>query len=132
MLSSPPARCSSGDGHTSHLILCRPLLLLPPIPPSIRVSSNESTLRMRWPEYWPCSHSRAMPSFPSQLEWKIGLAWANTRGILNSPSTWILVRHRHFFKKKREYSSCDCNENRFNSVILNTYNVKKYSQKKEC
>src|SRR5574341_135576 len=36
--------------------------------------------------YWPCSHSRAIPSFPSQLEWKIGLAWANTRGILNSPS----------------------------------------------
>ena len=36
----------------SHLILCRPLLLLPPIPPSIRVLSNESTLRMRWPKYW--------------------------------------------------------------------------------
>ena len=36
--------------------------------------------------YWPCSHSRAIPGFPSQLEWKIGLAWANTRGILNSPS----------------------------------------------
>ena len=36
--------------------------------------------------YWPCSHSRAMRSFPSQLEWKIGLAWANTRGSLNSPS----------------------------------------------
>ncbi len=36
--------------------------------------------------YWPCSHSRAIPSFPSQLEWKIGLPWANTRGILNSPS----------------------------------------------
>ena len=36
--------------------------------------------------YWPCSHLRASPSFPSQLEWKIGLAWANTRGILNSPS----------------------------------------------
>ena len=35
----------------SHLILCRPLLLLPPIPPSIRVFSNESTLRMRWPKY---------------------------------------------------------------------------------
>ena len=39
-----------------------------------------------WNVYWPCSHSRAIPSFPSQLEWKIGLAWANTRGILNSPS----------------------------------------------
>ena len=37
---------------SSHLILCRPLLLLPPIPPSIRVFSNESTLRMRWPDYW--------------------------------------------------------------------------------
>ena len=36
--------------------------------------------------YWPCSHSREIPSFPSQLEWKIGLPWANTRGILNSPS----------------------------------------------
>ena len=37
---------------SSHLILCHPLLLLPLIPPSIRVFSNESTLRMRWPKYW--------------------------------------------------------------------------------
>ena len=37
---------------SSHLILCRPLLLLPPILPSIRVFSNESTVRMRWPKYW--------------------------------------------------------------------------------
>ena len=37
---------------SSHLILCHPLLLLPPIPPSSRVFSNESTLRMRWPKYW--------------------------------------------------------------------------------
>ena len=37
---------------SSHLILCRPLLPLPPIPPSIRVFSNESTLHMRWPKYW--------------------------------------------------------------------------------
>ena len=37
---------------SSHLILGHPLLLLPPIPPSIRVFSNESTLRMRWPKYW--------------------------------------------------------------------------------
>ena len=40
-----------------HLILCHPLLLLPPIPPSIRVFSNESTLRMRWPKYWSFSFS---------------------------------------------------------------------------
>ena len=42
---------------SSHLILCRPLLLLPPIPPSIRVFSNESTLRMRGPKYWSFSFS---------------------------------------------------------------------------
>ena len=41
----------------SHLILCHPLLLLPPIPPSIRVFSNESALRMRWPKYWSFSFS---------------------------------------------------------------------------
>ena len=42
---------------SSHLILCRPLLLLPPIPPSIRVFSSELTLRMRWPKYWSFSFS---------------------------------------------------------------------------
>ena len=42
---------------SSHLILCRPLLLLPPIPTSIRVFSNESTLRMKWPKYWSFSFS---------------------------------------------------------------------------
>ena len=41
----------------SHLILCHPLLLLPSIPPSIRIFSNESTLRMRWPKYWSFSFS---------------------------------------------------------------------------
>ena len=42
---------------SSHLILCRPLFLLPPIPPSIRVFSSESTLRVRWPKYWTFSFS---------------------------------------------------------------------------
>ena len=42
---------------SSHLILCHPLLLLPPIPPGIRVFSNESTLCMRWPKYWSFSLS---------------------------------------------------------------------------
>ena len=42
---------------STHLILCRPLLLLPPIPPSIKVFSNELTLRMRWPKYWSFSFS---------------------------------------------------------------------------
>ena len=42
---------------SNHLIICRPLFLLPPIPPSIRVFSNESTLCMRWPKYWSFSFS---------------------------------------------------------------------------
>ena len=42
---------------SSHLILCHPLFLLPPIPPSIRVFSSESTLRIRWPKYWSFSFS---------------------------------------------------------------------------
>ena len=42
---------------SSHLILCRPLLLLPPIPSSIRVFSDESTLHIRWPKYWGFSFS---------------------------------------------------------------------------
>jgi len=43
--------------HPANLIFCHPLLLLPPIPPSIRAFSNESTLRMRWPNYWSFSFS---------------------------------------------------------------------------
>ena len=52
---------------SSHLILCRPLLLLPSIPPSIRVFSNESTLRMRWPKYWSFSFSISPSSEHSVL-----------------------------------------------------------------
>ena len=54
---------------SSHLILCRPLLLLPPISPSIRVFSNESTLRMRWPKYWSFSFS-IIPS-NEYLHWRM-------------------------------------------------------------
>ena len=59
---------------SSHLILCHPLLLLPPIPPSIRVFSNESTFRMRWPKYWSFSFSiipsREIPELISfRMDW---------------------------------------------------------------
>ena len=47
---------------SSHLILCRPLLLLPPIPPRIRVFSNESALHIRWPKYWSFSFSISSPN----------------------------------------------------------------------
>uniref|UniRef100_A0AC11CXS6 Uncharacterized protein n=1 Tax=Ovis aries TaxID=9940 RepID=A0AC11CXS6_SHEEP len=53
---------------SSHLILCLPLLILPPIPPSIRVFANESTLHMRWPKYWSFSLS-IIPS--KEIPWLI-------------------------------------------------------------
>ena len=49
---------------SNHLVLCRPLLLLPPIPPSIRVFCNESTLRMRWPKYWSFSFTSSLQRNP--------------------------------------------------------------------
>ena len=58
---------------SSHLIVGRPLLLLPPIPPSIKVFSNESTLRMRWPKYWGFSFiipSKGIPGLISiRMDW---------------------------------------------------------------
>ena len=58
---------------SSHLILCRPLFLLPPIPPSIRVFSNESTLCMRWPKYWSFSFSiipsKEHPGLIFRMDW---------------------------------------------------------------
>ena len=55
--SSPRLTSIESVMPSSHLILCRPLLLLPPIPPGIRDFSNESTLCMRWPKYWSFSFS---------------------------------------------------------------------------
>ena len=59
---------------SSHLILCHPLLVLPPIPPSIRVFSNESTLHIRWPKYWSFSFS-IIPSkeHPGLISFRMGL-----------------------------------------------------------
>ena len=55
--SSPKLMCIESVMPSGHLILCCPLLLLPPIPPRIRLFSNESTLHMRWPNYWSFSLS---------------------------------------------------------------------------
>ena len=70
---------------SSHLILCRPLLLLPPIPPSIRAFSNESTLRMRWPKYWSFSFSISPSSeHPGLIFRKDWLDLLSVQGTLKS------------------------------------------------
>ena len=68
---------------SSHLILCRPLLLLPQIPPSIRVFSNESTLRMRWPKYWSFFF---LPSSKS-CKWMVTMDWGFQQ-ILSHAQPW--------------------------------------------
>ena len=77
---------------SSHLILCHPLLLLLPIPPSIRVFSNESTLRMRWPKYWNFSFniipSKEIPGLISfKMDWLDPLAVQGTLKSLQHHSS---------------------------------------------
>ena len=89
---------------SSHLILCRPLLLLPSIPPSIRVFSNESTLGMRWPKYWSFSFSiipsKEIPGLISfRMDWLDHLAVQGTPKSLlqhHSSKAWILQRSAFF------------------------------------
>ena len=83
---------------SSHLILCHPLLLLPPIPPSIRVFSNESTLRMRWPKYWSFSFS-IIPSKEIQgwspSEWT-GWISLQSKGLSRVFSNTTVQKHQFF------------------------------------
>ena len=88
---------------SSHLILCRPLLLLPLIPPSIRVFSNESTLRMRWPKYWSFSFSispsKEHPGLIFRMDWLDLLAVQGTLKSLlqHHSSKALLLRCSAFF-----------------------------------
>ena len=89
---------------SSHLILCRPLLLLPPIPPNIRVFSSESTLRMRWPKYWSFSFSiipfKEIPGLISfRVDWLDLLAVQGTLKSLHQhhSSKASILRRSAFF-----------------------------------
>ena len=90
---------------SSHLILCHPLLLLLPIPPSIRVFSNESTLRRRWPKYWSFSFSiipsKEIPGMISfRMDWLHLLAVQGTlKSLLQHHSSKAsILWHSAFFK----------------------------------
>ena len=86
---------------SSHLILCH-LLLLPPILPSIRVFSNESTLHMRWPKYWSFSFS-IIPSKENQdwspLEWT-GWISLQSKGLSRVFSTTTVQKHQFLHNHK--------------------------------
>ena len=88
---------------SSHLILCHPLLLLPPIPPSITVFSNESTLLMRWPKYWSFSFSIILLKEHSglisfRMDWLDLLTVQGTlKSLLQHPSSKASVLQRSAF-----------------------------------
>ena len=89
---------------SSHLILCHALLLLPPVSPSIRVLSNESTLHIRWPEYWSFSFSvipsKEIPGLISfRMDWLDLLAVQGTLKSLlqHHTSKASIPRHSAFF-----------------------------------
>ena len=84
---------------SSHLILCRPLLLLPPIPPSIRVFSNESTLRMRWPKYWSFSFNISPSNeHPGLISFKMDwLGLLGVQGTLKRVFYNTTVQKHQFF-----------------------------------
>ena len=87
---------------SSHLILGRPLFLLPPIPPSIRVFSSESTLRMRWPKYWGFSFSiipsKEIPGLIFRMDWLDLLAVQGTlKSLLKHHSSKASVLQRSAF-----------------------------------
>ena len=99
--SSPKLMSIESVMPSSHLILCCPLLLLPPIPPSIRVFSNESTPCMRWPKYWSfsLSPSNAHPGLISfRVDWLDLLAVQGTLRSLLQPhsSKASILRHSKF------------------------------------
>ena len=86
---------------SSHLILCRPLLLLPPIPPSIRVFSNESTLHIRWPKYWSFSFSiipsKEHPGLISfRMDW-LNLLAGTLKSLLQHHSSKASILQRSAF-----------------------------------
>src|SRR5574337_12811 len=101
--SSPRLTSIESVMPSSHLILCRPLLLLPPILPSIRVFSNESTLRMRWPKYWSFSFSiipsKEIPGLISfRLDWLDLLAVQGTlKSLLQHHSSKVSILQRSAF-----------------------------------
>ena len=94
---------------SSHLILCRPLLLLPPVPPRIRVFSNESTLCMRWPKYWSFSFniipSKEIPGLIFRMDWLDLLAVQGTlKSLLQHHSSKAsILQHSAFFTVQLSY-----------------------------
>jgi len=96
--SSPKLTSIESVMPSSHLILCRPFLLLPPIPPSIRLFSNESTLCMRWPKYWISALASVLLKNTqdwSSLEWT-GWISLQSKGLSRVFSNTIIQKHQFF------------------------------------
>ena len=83
---------------SSHLILCHPLILLPPVPPSIRIFSNESTLHIRWPKYWSFSFSISPSNkHPGLISFRMDLLdLLQSKGLWRVFSNSTVQKHQFF------------------------------------
>ena len=129
---------------SSHLILCCPLLLLPPIPPGIRVFSNESTLHMRWPKYWSFSFSiipsKEIPGLISfRMDWLDLLAVKGTLKHLlqhhSSKASILLCSAFFIVQLSHPYMTTGnqkVNINYFKNCITDTKNFFSYNIQSIC
>ena len=109
---------------SSHLILCCPLLLLPPITPNIRVFSNETTLHMRWPKYWSFSLSIS-PSNEHPGVVSFRMDWLDLLAVYGIVSTFLFPETIHWWyillRDKKEVNYRSSNQRNFpgGSVVKN-------------
>ena len=121
---------------SSHLILCRPLFLLPPVPPNIRVFSSESTLCMRWPKYWSFSFSiRPSKEHPGLISFRMDwLDLPAVQGILKSllqhhNSKASILRYSAFFTVQLSHPYYSAiKRNVFESVLMRWMNLEPITQ----
>ena len=108
--SSPKLMCIESVMPSSHVILCCPLLLLPPIPPRIRVFSNESTLHMRWPKYWSFSFNISLSNeHPGLISFRMD--WLDLLAVQGSLKSLLqhhrskasILQHSEFFTVQRSH-----------------------------
>ena len=113
---------------SSHLILCRPLLLLPPSPPSIRVFSSESTLRMRWPKHWSFSFSISPSNeHPGLISFRMD--WLDLLAVQGTLKSLLIIREMQIKTTVRYHLTLG----RMAIIkILQTINAGQGVEKKEC
>ena len=114
--------CPSSQWKSSHFILCRPLFLLPPIPPSIRDFSNESTLHMRWPNTGVSASASVLPMNTQDLPPLGWTGWISlqSKGLSRVFSNTTIQKHQFFGTQLYSQSNSHIHMDRHRILQMNT------------